>query len=143
MMDSALEKQLIRHEGLKLKPYVCTSGKITIGVGRNLTDRGVSKAEAMAMLAADIAQARADVEKLLDYYRVAKWTVSQARYEALVNLSFNMGIVNLGNFKKMFAAIAREDWQAAAAELMDSLYAQQVGQRAVELADQLRTGNYR
>ena len=41
---------LIRHEGIKLKPYHCTSGKLTIGIGRNLEDRGITKEEAIYLL---------------------------------------------------------------------------------------------
>src|SRR4051812_27390106 len=37
----ALVNQLIIDEGLKLSPYTDTVGKLTIGVGRNLTDVGI------------------------------------------------------------------------------------------------------
>ena len=46
-----IEEQLLLHEGLRLKPYRCTSNKLTIGVGRNLEDKGISKEEAMRLLA--------------------------------------------------------------------------------------------
>ena len=40
----ALVKPLTKiNEGLRSKPYVDTVGKVTIGVGRNLTDRGLSE----------------------------------------------------------------------------------------------------
>ena len=50
-----IKTQLIRHEGLRLKPYRCTAGKLTIGIGRNLDDCGISQKEAYAMLERDIA----------------------------------------------------------------------------------------
>ncbi len=37
-----IKAQLVRHEGLKLKPYRCTAGKLTIGIGRNLDNCGIS-----------------------------------------------------------------------------------------------------
>ena len=33
-------QQLTLHEGSRSHPYRCTSGKLTIGVGRNIEDRG-------------------------------------------------------------------------------------------------------
>ncbi len=50
-----IKEQLVRHEGLRLKPYRCTAGKQIIGIGRNLDDRGISQKEAYAMLERDIA----------------------------------------------------------------------------------------
>jgi len=41
-MRDKLVDQIIEHEGLKLKPYHCPAGKLTIGVGRNLEDKGIS-----------------------------------------------------------------------------------------------------
>ena len=49
-----VQNMLIRHEGLKLFPYQCPAGKTTIGVGRNLDDKGISEKEAMYMLNEDI-----------------------------------------------------------------------------------------
>jgi lysozyme len=57
MTESLLNRikaQLVRHEGLRLKPYRCTAGKLTIGICRNLDDRGISQKEAYAMLESDI-----------------------------------------------------------------------------------------
>ena len=45
-----MKEQLLRHEGLRLKPYRCTAGKLTIGIGRNLDDCGISQKEAYALL---------------------------------------------------------------------------------------------
>ena len=49
-----IKAQLVRHEGLRLKPYRCTAGRLTIGIGRNLDDRGISQKEAYTMLERDI-----------------------------------------------------------------------------------------
>lgn len=53
-MITVLKDMLIRHEGLKLKPYRDTVGKLTIGAGRNLNDLGISEREAMFLLDNDI-----------------------------------------------------------------------------------------
>lgn len=139
-----IREQLIRHEGLRLKPYRCPAGKLTIGVGRNIEDRGITRAEAMAMLENDIAGARADVDALLDDFGIDKWKwqLNQARLDALANMAFNLGWRRLSGFRKMFAALKDGDFDLAAAEMLDSKYADDVGPRAVELANQMATGKY-
>lgn len=49
-MEEKLIDQLVIDEGLRLKPYRCTSGKLTIGVGRNLDDNWLSAAEIKRLL---------------------------------------------------------------------------------------------
>lgn len=131
----ALRQQLIAHEGLRLKPYTDTVGKLTIGCGRNLHDRGITEAEARYLLDNDIDSAIAD---LLQF----PWfsDMDPVRQRVFVDLCFNMGIVRLKLFTKMLDAVSRTDWPNAAAELLNSKYAQQVGQRAQTLATMLITG---
>lgn len=57
----ALRRDLIRDEGLRLKPYRCAAGKLTIGVGRNLDDKGITSDEAMALLDDDITECLTDL----------------------------------------------------------------------------------
>ena len=56
-----LIEQLMRHEGFRTKPYRCSAGKLTIGYGRNLDDKGITKAEAFMMLKNDIEEAYLDL----------------------------------------------------------------------------------
>jgi len=140
--NSKLERQLIRHEGLRLKPYRCSSGKLTIGVGRNLEDNGITRTEALNMLERDIEEARFDVETVLDVYKIPPWKINETRKDALANLAFNMGRRSLVQFRKMFMAIKADDWHEAAAELLNSRYAKQVGGRASEIANQICSGRY-
>ena len=56
-----LERLLIYHEGLRLGVYRCPAGKLTIGVGRNLEDRGITEEEAYYLLRNDIADVAAAV----------------------------------------------------------------------------------
>ena len=132
----ALRQQLILHENLRLFPYVDTVGKTSIGIGRNLTDRGISHAEARILLDNDINAA-------LDDLTVFAWfsLLDAVRQRVFVDLCFNMGLTRLLGFEKMLAAAVAGQWETAAAELLDSHYAQQVGDRAVRLAAMLRTGH--
>ena len=133
-----LVEQLIRDEGLYLHPYTDTVGKLTIGVGRNLTDVGISRAEATTLLIGDIQNATDHLAQYLP------WTIAldEARHAALVNMCFNMGIVGLCGFKKFLAALEAEDFAGAAKEMLDSQWANQVGARALRLAVQIENGTW-
>lgn len=133
-----LQRQLIGHEGLKLKPYRCTSGKLTIGVGRNLDDKGITEEEAIALLQNDITYFEEELRRRLPSFR----TFSGCRQAVLINMAFNLGVRGLLNFKNMLNALEREDYDEAAIELLNSHYAVQVGIRAHELAEQLQTGEW-
>jgi lysozyme len=126
---------LIKHEGIELKPYRCTSDKLTIGVGRNLDDNGISHETAMQMLTEDIDAAVEDLRRNLSWFDAAPVPVQ----EALVNLAFNMGMPNLMQFRKTLILLRDGAWDRAADELLDSRYATQVGYRAVEVADMIRS----
>lgn len=137
-----LETQLIRHEDLKLKPYTDTVGKITIGVGHNLTDKGITKAQALSLLSDDISETLTFLRFRFPWFRkllIESSSADDVRARAIADLTFNVMGGILG-FKKMLAAIEVDDWKTAADELLDSKFAKQVGQRAFDLAYMLRTG---
>lgn len=129
-----VRKRLIEHEGIKLKPYHCTAGKLTIGVGRNLDDRGISQATATQMLEEDIEIVLDELKRALPFWENLKWNYK----EALVDLAFNMGVPRLMMFRNMLSAIEADDPAKAAEELLDSRYASQVGKRASNIAALLR-----
>jgi lysozyme len=136
MTPAEFEMMLIRHEGMELKPYKDTVGKLTIGVGRNLDDRGISEEEAMYLLRNDI---EIHARELADRFPVVR-DLSGARYYVLVNMCFNIGIHRLAGFQRMWAAIDRHDYASASLEMLDSKWAKQVGKRAEELAEIMRVG---
>ena len=133
-----LKEQLVRHEGLRLKPYRDSVGLLTIGVGRNLDDVGISESEALVLLDHDIDRARADLA------RAFPWTqnLDPVRRDALTNMCFNIGIGRLRGFAKMLAALQAGNWVEAAEQALDSKWAVQVGSRSHELAKQFITGAY-
>lgn len=134
MKMERLTETLIRHEGLRLSPYRCTEGKLTIGVGHNLDDNPISKRAAMMILEDDIAHCLVDLRNNISGFTAMPETVQ----EVLVNLCFNMGINRLLGFKNTLGHLREGNYPAAADELLDSRYARQVGRRANELADTLR-----
>jgi lysozyme len=137
MVDrQAMVRQLRLHEGERLKPYRCTAGKLTIGVGRNLEDRGITRDESAMLLSNDIGAMETEVLRALPW--VAK--LNEVRQRVLVDMAFNMGVVGLLNFKRTLATIEAGDYQQAATMMLDSRWAKQVGQRAERLARMMVTG---
>ena len=137
----SLEEMIKCHEGSKQFPYTCTAGKLTIGYGRNLTDKGLSQSEMEYLLHNDILDAESDIDKIFDYYVVS--TLPKVVYIALVDMMFNLGLNRFMGFKRMIAAICEENWELTAEEMLDSKWAKQVGQRAIELAEMVRNGGVR
>ena len=135
---SDLQQQLRRHEGLRLKVYKCTSNRNTSGFGRNLDDRGISEREAELMLENDILHLFSVLPEKISFFN----DLDKVRADVLVNMAFNLGVNGLLKFKKMLAAIDDGYFTRAAAEMLDSKWAKQVGSRAVELSEQMKTGEY-
>jgi lysozyme len=134
--DNEMVKQLAIHEGLRLKPYRCTAGKLTIGVGRNIEDVGITAEEALYLLRNDIVRTRYALEKAVPSYL----RLSMPRRKALIDMCFNLGLAGFLKFKKFLAAVEVGDFNRAADEMLSSAWAGQVGQRAQALAAMMREG---
>jgi lysozyme len=131
-----LREQLLLHEGLRLKPYKDTVGKLTIGIGRNLTDNGITKIEALILLDNDIHEATKACEQHIPVFR----SLDDVRQRVLIDMAFNMGIHGLLGFRATLAAITAGDYAKAADRMLESKWAEQVGRRAQRLALWMRTG---
>ena len=126
-----------RHEGLRLKPYRDTVGKLTIGVGRNLDDVGISREEARKLLERDIEGARTAARRYTWFE-----DLNGARQAVIIDMIFNLGRAGFRGFRRTRAAVAAGDYETAAAEMLDSGWATQVGERARRLARMIRTGKW-
>jgi lysozyme len=150
-------KKLIDGEGLVLTVYQDTLGIDTIGIGRNLKDRGISKAELehMDIPNMDVVYehgitkedavylATNDVQIVEDELCQAHPCVDSldsVRQLVVMDMAFNMGVPRLKKFKNMWAAIHEKDFPTAAKEMLDSRWANQVKSRAVRLAHAMHTG---
>mgnify|MGYP001199346311 FL=1 len=134
---SNLIAQLKRHESVELKPYKCTSGKLTIGVGRNLEDIGITEQEAELLLLNDIG--RVKQELVNDQWYM---DLDPVRKAVIENMSFNLGYPTLKKFQNMIAHISEGNFELASKEMLNSRWSKQVGQRSIELAEQMRTGQW-
>lgn len=133
-----LIEQLKIHEGIKLKPYKCTAGKLTIGIGRNLEDVGITMEEAEYFLQNDIAEARSQLLHAFPWMG----ELNDARISAMINFTFNVGIGTVKKFENALSYMQSGEWDKAADEMMDSRWARQVGNRAIEVTEQIRTGKW-
>lgn len=149
-----LRSELIRDEGLRLKAYRDSVGKLSIGVGRNLDDvgirpdetraLGITKAtavkygitndQAMVLLNSDIYVAEGELDKRIPWWR----NLDDVRQRVLMNMVFNMGITTLMTFKNTLNNIGNGNYAAAADSMSKSLWARQVGPRAERLIDLMR-----
>lgn len=130
-----LERWILSHEGLKLFPYKDTVGKTSIGIGRNLSDCGISKEEAIIFLRNDIDKCKKDLEKF-SWYMMQPTGVK----DALINMCFNLGLTRLMQFKNMIACLEKKDYVGAAREVLNSKYAKDVGKRANDIAVHISEG---
>lgn len=132
-----LEESLRKHEGLSLKPYKDTVGKLTIGFGKNL-DEGITIQQAYALLALDIDTATKELDRVLPSWREH----NDVCQNVLVEMVYNLGANRFLTFKKMILALRDRDYSRAAIEMMSSKWAGQVGKRAATLANVMETGEW-
>ena len=132
-----IEEQIIKHEGFSSVPYKCTAGKITIGYGRNLEDRGITEDEARILLRNDIAICEADLFKI---FGKALYNLDDNRRYALIGMRYNLGATGFRRFKKLIAAVKCRNFYRAAREMKSSIWYSQVGERAVTLYNMMLLG---
>ncbi len=137
-MRDRLRELLIRHEGIRLKVYKCTAGKLTIGCGRNLDDQGISEIEAQALLTNDMNRVQQCCIDTFPWFK----SISVPRQDVVVSMVFNLGLAGFQKFKKAIAAISAADFPAASREMLNSEWSKQVGHRAEELAFIMREDRY-
>lgn len=138
MMCSRILDLLKIHEGVKLNPYTDTVGKLTIGIGRNLIDVGISKGEAEYLALNDISYHYEYLYKNYPWFK----ELDEVRQIALVDMQFNLGAVGFSKFKNMISALEKKNYAAAAFYALESKWADQVGKRAKDLSEMIRTAEY-
>lgn len=125
-------------EGLRLKPYKCTAGKLTIGYGRNLDDIGINKEEADIMFDRDWDNACDVAKRLCEENDIDFEHLHKDRFYVLTDMCFNLGYSGTSKFKKMLYALKNGLYDDAANEMLNSLWAKQVGNRAIKLSTLMR-----
>lgn len=129
-----VKKRLIVEEGKKHFPYRCSANKITIGVGRNLEDRGVSDITIDQMLDEDIDICVGELRQNLSWFDNAPSGIQ----DVLIDLAFNMGVPKLLTFVKTLELLRTSQYDKAADELLRSRYAATLPQRSGRNANMIR-----
>lgn len=149
-----LAGQLKRHEGLRLAAYLDGVGVLTIGYGHNCQawplpgvlrpGDTISREQALCLFREDLELAVAQTAHALPWMS----SLCPPRQAVLINMSFNLGLGSAASgrgllgFRRLLAAVRSGDYSLAAGEMLNSRWAGQVGQRAVELAVQMESGRW-
>ena len=144
-------RRLIEQEGIKLMPYICPMGKLTIGVGRNLDDNplnfeekralgdymhGITENGAKMLLRNDILRCRDEVKNIFKGFD----ELNADRQYALIDMCFQLGGVGLRKFRIMRKALENKDFDKASEACLKSKYAKQTPVRARKIARAIKLG---
>ena len=135
------EELIRRHEGTKMfdgrhVPYKCSAGVLTIGYGRNL-EKGLSEAAAQFLFTEDMAEIRKQLSTWKTYI-----LLDEVRQAVVENMVFNLGWTKFNQFERTMQALTNHQYSDAADYMLQSRWAKQVGKRAVELSEMMRTGEW-
>lgn len=137
-MTIKLKRSLVLHEGRKERIYLDTVGKLTGGIGYNFSDRDLPDWFIDRAYDEDVAYLYAQFSKTFSWFK----ELNEDRQIVLIDMSF-MGFKHFLSFKKMIAALEKHDYSEAAREMLNSKWAKQVGNRAIQLAEGMRNGEYK
>ena len=124
-------------EGVRLRPYVDTVGKLTIGIGHNLTDDGISAAVANLLFVEDLAKAQVVLQEVFPSWQM----LDPVRQVALVDLAFNLSH-RLSEFETFLLCLKEGVYDHAADALVHSLWYNEVGVRGPRIVAMIRTGQW-
>ena len=147
MNYSLLRQELTRDEGLKTRAYKDSLGYWTIGVGHLLGSSPrmteLNEEEIRALLDYDIKSAEIAANSVFpNFMRLSEQQYddkTEVRKRALVNMCFNLG-AKIKMFKKFVSCVESMQWEQAGKEMLSSLWAKQVGDRALRLRDMIVNG---
>ena len=140
-----LRDQLKIDEGVKYEIYNDHLGYATFGIGHLIVEgdeehgkpvgTAVSEERVNAIFEEDVQKYISESKKVFPNLDDLPETAQQV----IVNMFFNMGAPRLSQFKKFIAGVNKGDWPTAAIEMMDSRWANQVGDRATRLRNRILT----
>lgn len=136
-----IAEQLSNHEGIRKFAYRCPSGKLTIGIGRNIDSDGglgLSEDEILYLLTNDLKRIEEELGNAFRFYK----DLDPVRQDAMINMAFNLGITRLRGFRMALKLMETKEYDEASMEFLDSLWASQVGQRALDIAHMIKYGEY-
>lgn len=134
MLEDDIKKMIQRHESYRPYVYYDSRGFPTGGYGHCFYDRSpISHKVAVLLFEDDFCVAQKSYEKL-------KLDLDPVRRAVIIDMLYNLGLPRFRKFKKLLRSLRNKDYMESKKEMLDSLWAQQVGGRAVELAEMMETG---
>lgn len=134
-----LRDEITFDEGCKLDVYLCSEGHPTVGIGHKIRKNdeenelqigdAINSARCEALFTQDVAIACRDCAELFSGFGALPGDVKRV----IINMAFQLGRPRLALFEKFRAAIQRQDFLAAAAEMLDSRWARQTPERVARL----------
>ena len=142
LADDLIEDESVRlvvyddATGLPLRPGMMLKGHPSIGVGRALDTHGLSRDEVRMLLHNDIVEVTDELHENLPWLE----RLDDLRQRVIAQMAFNLGFHGLLGFHGMLTSLEREEYFSAAQQMLQSKWANQVGDRAKRLAERMRTG---
>ena len=138
-------KTLLEYEeGRKNKPYKCSAGHWTYGVGHKMTEDEVKKYPPGCIIPDDVIDKvfTADRQKAVNAAKGYAWfpRLNDARQAVIVSMIFQLGTFGFAKFQNTIKLIAKGNYEAAAAQMLRSLWAKQTPNRAKRHSEQFKTG---
>jgi lysozyme len=143
-----IQNMLIEQEGIRQFPYLDCCGKswkscsckckghLTIGIGRNLDEVGISENEAIGLQQNDVKRIANQLSREFPWFS----KINTTRRIVLISMAFNLGFEGFRKFEKMIKSIQSGDFNSAANQMLLSKWASQVKKRAIKLSEMMRSG---
>lgn len=137
-------------EGFSSKPYYCSAGYPTIGIGQRIGPKGtplklyeftVSKSLAAVWLAEKVKETLADMDEY-ENIRAAMAACNEPRQAILISMAYQMGAKGLSNFTNTLKSIAAQNWHAAQSGMLASKWQRDTPNRAQRHAIQMLSGSW-
>ena len=159
MDTSQAETRIAEYEGKRAHVYTDTAGHPSVGIGVNLDRHGAK--EALEAVGADYDKVRAGEQDLTDD-QISKLfqqdlnqaisdagsavsnfsTLNDPRQFVVVDMIFNLGSAGFGQFHHAISAIESQDWETAGEQMKQSSWYSQVGHRAENDVEMMKTGEW-
>jgi len=138
MNNQQIMEMIKEHEGFRDHVYVDTVGVLTGGYGHAFLEGSpIPPVVADLLFENDFKMVGEGYDYFVDQHGLE---LNNVRRAVIMDMLFNLGLPRLSRFVKMIKAMQASDWAEAAAQMLDSKWATQVGRRAIRLSEMMEKG---
>lgn len=140
-------KVIFFEEGFREKPYYCTEGYPTIGIGRVVGKKGEKLPNITTTLEREQQYLNDWIDRqesvILSHPTLSgAWrSCNEDRKAILLSMVYQLGLNGAANFKKFVTACTLKDWQEAKSQMLDSKAARQTPNRFKRQSDVILSGS--